>query len=376
MTEIDVELMGRALEAGRRGDPSPNPHVGAVIVSGGEIVGTGFHAEAGAAHAEAMALREAGDKARGATLYATLEPCNHQGRTPPCVDALLAAGVARVVIGTRDPNPNVAGQGVERLREAGVEVEIGVCEDKAKELIKPWAHYITEARSYLSLKLGVSLDGRIASRTGTSKWVTGDSARVRVHRLRAQHDAVMVGINTVLADDPLLTVRDVEGRSPVRCVVDSRLRLPSTSHLVATARETPTCVLTAHDAPTSAQEALENAGVSVIRVASSAEGRVDIRAALEALAAREVVSVLCEGGAELAGSMFAAQLPSELHMFVAPILLGPRGRPAAVDWAGPDTPDNAPCIEPSTWELCGKDAYVHGRLVYPKRKSVGGGVND
>jgi diaminohydroxyphosphoribosylaminopyrimidine deaminase/5-amino-6-(5-phosphoribosylamino)uracil reductase len=178
----------------------------------------------------------------------------------------------------------------------------------------------------------------------------------------------MVGVNTVLADDPMLTVRDVEGRNPIRCVVDSKLRTPLDSHLVTTAHEVSTCVITTHDASSVVAEAIEAAGVSLVRVDSTAVGRVDITAALRALAEREVVSVLCEGGAELAGSLFAARLPSELHIFVAPILLGPRGRPAAVDWAGPESPATSPRVSPATWELCGTDAYVHGPVDYPRRK--------
>jgi diaminohydroxyphosphoribosylaminopyrimidine deaminase/5-amino-6-(5-phosphoribosylamino)uracil reductase len=370
MTELDSELMNRALELGRKGDPAPNPHVGAVVARGREILGEGFHAVAGGPHAESVALEAAGSKARGATLYVTLEPCNHQGKTPPCVDSLLAAGISRVVIGCRDPNPSVSGSGVERLEAHGVEVQVGIEQAAAEQLIKPWKKYVTEGIAYLSLKLGVSLDGRTVSRTGASKWITGEDARVRVHALRAAHDAVMVGVNTVLNDDPLLTVRDVPGRSPIRCVIDSKLRIPLDSYVVTTARDVPTCVLTTAESSEAMEASLTERGVSVIRVAGTTEGRVDVTAALKALAAREVVSVLCEGGAELAGSLLAARLPSELHVFVAPLLLGPRGRPAAVDWAGPDGPADAPRIQPATWELCGSDAYVSGPLVYPKKKKA------
>jgi diaminohydroxyphosphoribosylaminopyrimidine deaminase/5-amino-6-(5-phosphoribosylamino)uracil reductase len=371
MAEQDAEFMQRALELGRRGDPSPNPHVGALVVKEGVVVGEGFHEVVGGPHAEIVALQAAGEKSRGATLYATLEPCNHDGRTPPCVDAIHEAGIARVVIGALDPNPRVDGQGAKRLEELGVEVSVGVEREGAETLIKQWNTFIRTGVAYVSLKLGVSLDGRTAARTGKSKWVTCEAARAKVHALRSEHDAVMVGVNTVLADDPMLTVRDVEGRNPIRCVVDSKLRIPLSSHLVTTGHEVSTCVITTHDASNVVAESLEKAGVSVIRVGSTAEGRVDITAALAALAAREVVSVLCEGGAELAGSLFAARLPSELHIFVAPILLGPRGRPAAVDWAGPESPEMSPRISPATWELCGTDAYVHGPVAYPQRKSQG-----
>jgi diaminohydroxyphosphoribosylaminopyrimidine deaminase / 5-amino-6-(5-phosphoribosylamino)uracil reductase len=367
MTDFDTLHMTRAVELGRLGDPSPNPHVGCVIAKDGKVLGEGHHATAGAEHAEIVALKAAGKKARGATLYATLEPCNHVGKTPPCVDAILAAGIARVVVGRRDPNPRVTGGGVERLEKEGIEVKLGVMSAECKDLIRPWAHFITTGRSYLSLKLAISLDGRIATRTGASKWITCQESRTRVHQLRGQHDAVMLGVNTVLADDPRLTVRDVPGRSPIRVVVDSKLRLPPTSHLAQTAQQTPTCVMTTHAAPERAEEELSALGVRIVRVPATAEGRCEPDAILQELAAREVVNVLCEGGAELAGSLLAARLPSELHVFVAPVLLGPRGRPGAVDWAGPEIPSDAPRINPPRWELCGSDAYVWGPIVFPKK---------
>jgi diaminohydroxyphosphoribosylaminopyrimidine deaminase/5-amino-6-(5-phosphoribosylamino)uracil reductase len=367
--ELDAELMARAAELGHGGDPSPNPHVGAVVAKGPEIVGEGFHNLAGDDHAEIVALKAAGDRAKGATLYVTLEPCNHVGRTGPCVDAIVKAGIARVVVGCRDPNPHVPGGGIERLAQAGVEIQTGVLEEQTRGLIKPWTKYITEGSSYLSLKLAISLDGRVATRTGVSKWITGPESRARVHALRATNDAVMVGINTVLADDPKLTVRDVPGRNPVRIVVDSKLRIPLDSHVVTTARETPTCVVTTVDAPEAIGAQLEAAGVAVIRVPANPSGRCDMAVALRALAAREVVSVLCEGGAELAGSLLAGRLPSELHVFIAPVLLGPRGKPGAVDWAGPEAPAQAPRIDPPAWELAGSDAYVYGPIVYPRKKT-------
>lgn len=366
--DLDHELMGRALELGRGGDPSPNPHVGSVVAGAdGKIIAEAFHQSAGTDHAEVSALKAAGEKARGQTLYVTLEPCNHDGRTPPCVDSILAAGLRRVVIGCRDPNPRVTGGGLERLLSAGLEVTVGVLEAEAQALIKPWAKFITHGASYLALKLGISLDGRIATRSGASKWITCPESRTKVQTLRAQHDAVMVGIQTVLSDDPRLTVRDVPGRSPIRVIVDSKLRLSPTAQLVQTAREISTCVVTTQGAPVAAEEALDQAGIRVIRVPPTAEGRCDMSIALRELAAREVVSVMCEGGSELAGSLLANNLPDELHVFMAPVLLGPRGRPGAVDWAGPENPGDAPRIDPPHWELSGTDAYVWGPVVYPKK---------
>jgi diaminohydroxyphosphoribosylaminopyrimidine deaminase/5-amino-6-(5-phosphoribosylamino)uracil reductase len=368
MKDLDSELMLRALELGQNGDPTPNPHVGALVArADGTIIGEGFHETAGLEHAEVVALRKAGADARGQTLYVTLEPCNHQGRTPPCVDAVLAAGIARVVIGCRDPDPRVQGGGIERLQAAGVQVTIGVQEAAAKALIQPWAKYVTEHTTFVTLKLAISLDGRIATRTGASKWITCPEARVKVQTLRAHHDAVMVGINTVLTDNPRLTVRDVPGRNPIRVIVDSKLRIPLTSQVVTTASEIPTCVITTLTAPTTPEQALAHAGVRVIRVPATAEGRCDPVVMFRELAAREVVSVMCEGGSELAGSLLAHRLPDQLHVFMAPVLLGPRGRPGAVDWAGPDNPQDAPRIDPAHWELCGTDAYVWGPIAYPKK---------
>jgi diaminohydroxyphosphoribosylaminopyrimidine deaminase/5-amino-6-(5-phosphoribosylamino)uracil reductase len=368
MKDPDIEAMSRALELGRGGDPSPNPHVGAVVANdGGAIISDGFHESAGGDHAEVVALKKAGEAARGQTLYVTLEPCNHVGRTPPCVDAILKSGVRRVVIGCRDPDPRVTGGGIERLRENGIEVTLGVLEPAARELIKPWSKYVTESMSFLTLKLAISLDGRIATRSGASKWITCQESRLRVQALRSQHDAIMVGINTVLTDNPRLTVRDIPGRNPVRVIVDSKLRIPLTSQVVQTARQTPTCVVTTHTASRAIEDSLAQAGVRVIRVPTTAEGRCDPVTTLRELAAREVVSVMCEGGAELAGSLLATGLPDQMHVFVAPILLGPRGRPGAVDWAGPENPSDAPRIEPARWELCGSDAYVWGPIAYPKK---------
>ena len=362
----DEKWMDVALTHGRGGRPSPNPHVGAVVVNAGTLVGAGHHERAGTEHAEILAMRAAGEKTAGGTLYVTLEPCNHFGRTPPCTEAILAAKIARVVIGCRDPNPHVEGQGVEKLRAAGVEVVIGVREAQARALIAAWAKHITTGLPYVSLKLALSLDGRIATRSGVSKWVTGPDARAKVHVLRSRHDAIAVGIGTALADDPRLTVRDAPGESPTRIVFDTKLRLPTTSRLAQSARQTPTIVLCGHEASVIAQEELTALGVECIRGPQSSEGRLDAHAALRLLAQRGLVSLMVEGGAELAGSFLAGRLADELHAFVAPILLGPRGRAGAVDWAGPDTPQQAPRIASPRWELVGEDAYAHGPIIYPE----------
>jgi diaminohydroxyphosphoribosylaminopyrimidine deaminase/5-amino-6-(5-phosphoribosylamino)uracil reductase len=362
----DEKWMSSALEQARMGRPSPNPHCGAAIVKNEELVSAGHHERAGADHAEVAAIKLAGANAKDATLYVTLEPCNHVGRTPPCTDAIIKAGIKRVVIGCRDPNPHVAGGGMEKLRAAGIEVVIGVREAEANAIIVPWVKSITLGIPYVSLKLALSLDGRIATRTGASKWVTGQDARARVHSLRARNDAVAVGIGTALADDPRLTVRDAPGLTPIRLVFDTKLRISAESRLVKTASQFATWILCGEEASSSAESLLASMGVGILRAPTSAEGRIDMTGALRILSERGVVSLMVEGGAELAGSLLASRLADELHAFVAPILLGPRGRPGAVDWAGPDVPVHAPRIGQPKWELCGEDAYVHGPIQYPE----------
>lgn len=362
----DERWMDLALVHARSGRPSPNPHVGAVIVKDGELVATGHHERAGTDHAETAAVRAAGPRAAGATLYVTLEPCNHHGRTPPCTDAIIAAKLARVVIGCRDPNPHVDGNGLETLRAAGVEVTLGVREPHCRAQIVSWSKHVTTGLPYVSLKLALSLDGRIATRSGASRWVTGPDARAKVHFLRSRSDAVAVGIGTAVADDPRLTVRDTPGESPLRVVFDTNLRLVPEARLAQTAREIPTLVLCGPEAPVDAEAKLTALGVECMRLPLSTEGRLDVVIALRMLAQRGIVTMLVEGGAELAGSFLAGRLADELHAFIAPILLGPRGRPGAVDWAGPDTPQQAPRIAVPAWELVGEDAYVHGPIVYPE----------
>jgi diaminohydroxyphosphoribosylaminopyrimidine deaminase / 5-amino-6-(5-phosphoribosylamino)uracil reductase len=368
-SDSNATWMAQAIALGAKGHPSPNPHVGAVLIKDGVKVGEGHHERAGEDHAEVVALKSAGAKAAGATLYVSLEPCNHDGRTPPCTDAILGAKIAKVVVGCADPNPHVAGGGVEKLRAAGVTVVEGVCEADAKRLIAPWAKYVTSGLPYVTLKLALSLDGRIATRSGSSKWVTGPEARAIVHGLRARHDAVAIGIGTALADDPKLTVRDAPGPSPLRVVFDTKLRLSPHSKLTETAPDVPTWVLASADAPAANEEALTTRGVEVIRAPTAAEGRLDVGACLRILAERGIVTLMVEGGAELAGSFLAAKLADELHAFVAPLLLGPRGRPGAVDWAGPETPSEAPRIGEAHWELCGSDGYVWGPLRFPDREN-------
>lgn len=309
--------MRRALALAERGwgQVSPNPLVGAVVVRDGEVVGEGFHAAFGRAHAEVVALGKAGTLARGSTVYVTLEPCAHHGKTPPCTDALLAAGVSRVVVAVRDPHTLAAG-GAERLRAAGVTVDVGVCEEEARELNAPFLHAVANARPWVTLKLATSVDGAIADQTRRPGWLTGPAARAEVHRLRAQHDAIGVGMGTVVADDPALTVRDVRPPRvpPVRIVFSRTGRLPVTSALAATARDVPVLVV-AQEIDPAYEATLNEMGVDVLTAASIGE-------ALRALRARGVHSIMVEGGARLAGALLFEGIVDRLVIFTAPVVLG------------------------------------------------------
>ena len=313
--------MRRAIVLAERGwgRVAPNPMVGAVIVRDGAVVGEGWHAEYGGPHAEVAALAQAGPAARGATLYVTLEPCSHTGKTPPCSDAVLRAGISRVVIGARDPNPRAAG-GADRLRRAGVPVEEGVEEQAARDLDARFIHRFgpSGARPFLSIKLALSLDARIADAWGRSAWITGPAARAEVHRLRAGFDAIGVGIGTALADDPLLTARgDSTPRvPPARIIWDRTLRLPVSSRLVASVAEAPVWVVAAPDAAVECQSALEKAGVRVLRAAGIAESLGLLQSE------GGIGSVLVEGGASFSSALLDAGCVDQLFLFYAPVVLG------------------------------------------------------
>jgi diaminohydroxyphosphoribosylaminopyrimidine deaminase/5-amino-6-(5-phosphoribosylamino)uracil reductase len=324
----DARFMRLALSLGRRGlgNTWPNPAVGCVIVKDGAIVGRGWTQPGGRPHAETQALRRAGPSAKGATLYATLEPCSHHGRTPPCADAIIAAGVARVVSALEDPNPEVAGQGHARLRAAGVTVEIGVCAQEARRAHAGHIRRITDRRPHVTLKLAVSSDGKAGLADREPVTITGEAARERVHMMRAMNDAVLTGIGTALADDPALTCRlpGMAGRSPVRIVLDSALRLPPGGRLARTAGETPVWVFAGPEAPTDAERALTAAGVKVFRVAAGREG-IDPGAALQALSGQGITRLMVEGGPRVAASLLAADLVDEAVVLRSPKEIGKTG---------------------------------------------------
>jgi diaminohydroxyphosphoribosylaminopyrimidine deaminase/5-amino-6-(5-phosphoribosylamino)uracil reductase len=324
----DRRFMRLALRLARRGlgRTSPNPPVGAVVVARNAVAGRGFHSRAGLPHAEIEALRAAGKRARGATVYVTLEPCAHHGRTPPCTEALVAAGVRRVVVGTADPNPHVPSDGMGRLRAAGIDVVTGVLTAECAALIAPFRKHVTSGLPWVTLKLAASLDGRIATVTGDARWITGEDSRRYAHRLRAEHDAILVGAETVRCDDPELTCRLRGGRNPLRVVLDGRLRVPAAARVVATATSTPTLVLTGRRVPVARLRPLVACGAEVVQL-PDVDGRLAWRAVLRTLGRRGVMSVLIEGGATVAAAALRAGGVDRLLIFVAPTLIGGDGVP-------------------------------------------------
>ncbi|HLO75282.1 MAG TPA: bifunctional diaminohydroxyphosphoribosylaminopyrimidine deaminase/5-amino-6-(5-phosphoribosylamino)uracil reductase RibD [Magnetospirillum sp.] len=333
-TDTDRAHMRAALGLARRGlgNVWPNPAVGCVIVKDGRVVGRGWTQPGGRPHAETEALAMAGEAARGGVAYVTLEPCSHHGKTPPCAESLIKAGVARVVAATEDTDPRVSGRGVAMLRQAGIEVSVGLCGDEARELNAGFFLVQREGRPLVTLKVASTLDGRIATHSGESKWITGAAARQAAHLLRAEHDVIMVGSGTVLADDPELTCRlpGLEDRSPVRVVLDGRMRLPLTSRLVTTANEIPTWLLTLEDGPAARIEAFQDSGVDVVEVPAGPDRTVDLAAAMVALAESGVTRVLVEGGAHLSAGLLRAGLVDRLVWFRSARLMGGDGLPAMV----------------------------------------------
>lgn len=336
---IDEKYMRLALRLAKKGTgrTSPNPLVGAVVVKGKTIVGRGYHHRAGEPHAEVLALRQAGRKGRGATLYLNLEPCAHFGRTPPCTQAILAASIRRVVAGMKDPNPVVSGRGIRQLRRGGVTVDVGILREECRELNGPFSKFITTGKPFVTLKAAISLDGKVATRSGDSRWVSSQASRNYVHRLRQAMDAVMVGIGTVLKDDPLLTVRLPGGKKPhqpLRVVVDSRLRIPLHSQLVRTAGLYPTLIATTRAASSSRRKWLAQANVEILILENDAQGHVSLKALMKELARRGVVSVLLEGGSTLTASAVREEVVDRLLFFLAPKIIGGERAPGVVGGEG------------------------------------------
>jgi len=307
------------------GRTSPNPIVGAVLVRGGKIVGSGYHRFAGSDHAEIVALKQAGSQAKGATLYITLEPCSHYGRTPPCVDALIRAGIGEVVAAMVDPNPRVAGRGIKKLRHARIKVRLGLMENECRRMLEAFTKFITKGTPFVTLKLATTLDGKIASPNGDSRWISGERSRALVHRWRNEADAVLVGAATVLADDPQLTCRIPGGRNPFRVVLDGRLRIPLTAQLLRHRDIGKTIIVTTNDVPAVKVRAFEELGAQVWRLPAK-KRKLAWQPLLKRLAREGIVSVLIEGGAAIAASALKQGIVDKVRIFYAPKIIGGDGR--------------------------------------------------
>ncbi len=359
MPQADIRYMKRALSLARRGlgNTAPNPAVGCVIVRDGVVVGEGWHKKAGTPHAEVHALTMAGDSARGADVFVTLEPCCHHGKTPPCTDMLIAAGVRRVVAGMVDPFLEVAGKGLHALRQAGIRVDVGLFEDECRELNKGFIKSVTRGMPHVIYKTAMTLDGSIATVTGHSRWVTGEESRRLVHRLRARCDAVMVGVDTIIADNPELTVRHVKGNDPLRVIVDTRLRTPESVNVLNGPGAAKTMIATCEPNPEIHQR-YQSQGALVL-VCREYDGRVEMADLLSKLASRGIQTVLLEGGSRLAGTMLQQGLIDECIFFYAPKVVGNGFAPFVIQ--GITTMDEAIRMSIQRVGMSGPDVVVYAR---------------
>lgn len=367
--ESSDDVMRYALELARRGIGwvEPNPPVGAVLVNDElQIVGEGWHQRYGGPHAEIHALQQAGDLARGCTLFMTLEPCCHHGKTPPCTQAVIAAGIRRVVVATSDPNPLVAGQGLQELTAAGVSVECGVLKREADALIAPFQKLVLRKLPWFIAKWAMTLDGKVATFTGDSRWISNEASRFLVHELRSRMDAILVGIQTALADDPLLTARPAGARTAVRIVVDRQARLPLTSQLVATARQHPVLVAVADSVKPAQLAPLEEHGVEVLRCPLDETGQVSLPFLCEELGRRRFTNVLVEGGGKLLGSFFDRRMIDEVYAFIAPKIVGGTQSTTPVAGQGIEWMSKALRLEHPEICVLDSDVMIHGRLPHPE----------
>jgi diaminohydroxyphosphoribosylaminopyrimidine deaminase/5-amino-6-(5-phosphoribosylamino)uracil reductase len=363
-SDLDRWQMRRALELAAQGQGyvEPNPMVGCVVVQGAEIIGEGWHRRFGEAHAEINALKLAGDRAAGATLYVTLEPCCHTGKTPPCTEAVLKSGVRRVVVAQADPFPQVSGGGLAQLQAAGVEVELGVLESEARRLNRPYLTLLEQGRPWVIAKWAMTLDGKTATRTGSSQWISNQRSRAIVHQIRGRVDAVVVGRRTAEIDDPQLTARPPGPRTPVRIVIDTKASLSSESQLVRTARDTPVLVAVGWEAPAPDRSRLENAGCEVF--VCDAKSRPDrLRQLFDELGRRRLTNVLIEGGGQLTGSLLAGRMIDEIHAFIAPKVVGGSEAPSPMAGQGMGQMSQALQLDEPQVEQLDGDIYIHGRVL-------------
>ncbi|NEG96525.1 riboflavin biosynthesis protein RibD [Bifidobacterium primatium] len=387
----DRDYMSVALSHAKKGagKVNPNPMVGAVIVRDGRIIAVGHHDHFGGWHAERAALEAAkrdGVDVRGATIYVTLEPCCHQGKQPPCSQALIDAGIARVVVGSADPNPLVAGKGIRQLREAGIEVTEDVLRDECDALNEIFMHYIVSHKPFVLLKYAMTADGKIATRTGASRWITGEAARHRVHEDRGRFAAIMVGVGTVIADDPQLTCRlgdgdagdgrETTGHNPLRIVCDSRLRTPLDSALVRTAHDVPTIIATCVPWNEPAAKPYADAGCEVLTIDADAAGHVDVNALATVLGSRGIDSVIVEGGASLAWAALRARIVTKIDAYVAPKIFGGASAPTPVGGDGVETPADCFRLTNTTVETLGDDLLIEGLVRYDNDDNDGSEPSD
>ena len=365
LTKEDEQFMRLALRLAARGigHTSPNPLVGAVVVRGGQVVGKGYHRKAGTPHAEIHALEDAGDQAQSATLYVTLEPCNHHGRTPPCTEAIVRSGVRRVVVGCTDPNPRVIGGGMEYLRSKGIRVDEGILEEKCLRLNEPFIKHVTTGLPLVVAKMAASLDGKIATHLGDSRWISNERSRRFVHKLRHSTDAILVGIGTVVADNPNLTTRITgrKGNNPLRIILDTHLRTPVDSLVVSDTKESQTIIATGPKSYKKRREALESKGVEVLPL-PLVRGRVSLPELLKNLGRREITSLLVEGGAEVHGGFFYDNLVDKVYLFFAPKIIGGNRAVPMVGGAGVARVAEALALRDLTMRRFGDDIMIEGYM--------------
>lgn len=333
----DKRYMALAIKLAKKaeGRTSPNPLVGAVIVKGGRIIGKGYHKKCGLPHAEVYAIKAAGAKARGSTLYVTLEPCDHHGRTPPCTDAIIKSGIKRVVMAMKDPNPITDGRGIKKLKKHGIKTEAGILENEAKAINKPFIKFITKKLPYVRVKIAESIDGKIATKSGDSKWITGEESRRYVHGLRGRVDAVMVGSGTVLKDDPMLSCRIPGAKQPLRVIVDSSLRTPFTSKLFSTSGSHSVLIATTKKASFKKAEIYARSGISLL-FCKLKNNRVDLKDLLKKLSWLGITDLLVEGGGELAAGLVEDRLVDQFMFFISPKIIGGRDAKTSVEGIGVD----------------------------------------
>ncbi len=368
--DIDERFMKKAIRLARRGlgSTSPNPVVGALIVKNDQIISSGYHKRAGAPHAEIVALSKAGERTRGSSLYVNMEPCNHYGRTPPCTGAILESGVRKIVVGMPDPNPHVTGRGCEFLRSKGVEVKCGVLEEECTRLNEIYVKYVTKGKPFVILKGALTLDGWIATKTGNSKWITGEKSRKFVHTLRKRVDAIMVGVETIIADNPLLTpyLTRRSGRAPVKVIADTNLRIPLHSRVFNSPKSALTIIAAGSNVTNNKRKTIEGLGARVINC-QMRDGRIDLADLLDKLAEMSISSILVEGGATIFSSIIREGLVDKFYIFLAPkILCGDNGIPFARG-PGCDTIENCLTLKVLMVRRFDDDIMIEG---YPRRHSV------